>query len=182
MTDPTVLRIKSMRAIVDRLAPRPESGLELAGVDEMGSTLQEDIVSILPPPLSATACNTKPLVIIADDDVLLQQLVSHKLMQRGCETRCVENGEELLKAVEAATPDLIVLDAMMPIMDGFAALRRLRAAPATAAIPVLMLTARRGEQDVVNALNLGANDYLAKPFLPEELVLRIRLLLEKAGA
>lgn len=123
----------------------------------------------------------KPLVIVADDDELLQQLVSHKLTQRGCETRCVENGEALLQAVEATPPQLIVLDAMMPIMDGFEALRRLRAAPATAAIPVIMLTARRGEQDVVNALNLGANDYLAKPFMPEELALRVRSLLDRAS-
>lgn len=122
----------------------------------------------------------KPLVIVADDDQLLQELVSHKLGQRGCETLCVDNGERLLAAVGARMPNLIVLDAMMPIMDGFETLRRLRAAPATAAVPVLMLTARRGEQDVVAALNLGASDYLAKPFMPEELALRVRALLEKA--
>lgn len=125
--------------------------------------------------------SAKPLVMIADDDELLQQLVSHKLAQRGCETLCVDNGEQLLAAVAARMPNLIVLDAMMPIMDGFETLRRLRAARATAAIPVLMLTARRGEQDVVAALNLGASDYLAKPFMPEELALRVRALLEKAA-
>lgn len=123
----------------------------------------------------------KPFVIVADDDELLQQLVSHKLTQRGCETLSVNNGEELMAAVAARAPHLIVLDAMMPIMDGFEALRRLRDAPATAAIPVLMLTARRGEQDVVSALSLGASDYLGKPFLPEELALRVRALLEKPG-
>jgi DNA-binding response OmpR family regulator len=125
--------------------------------------------------------STKPLVMVADDDELLQQLVSHKLAQRGCETLCVDNGEQLLAAVGSRMPSLIVLDAMMPIMDGFETLRRLRADPATAAIPVLMLTARRGEQDVVAALNLGASDYLAKPFMPEELALRVRALLEKAA-
>ncbi len=121
----------------------------------------------------------KPLVLVADDDQLLQQLVSHKLQQRGCETRGVENGEALIAAVKAEAPDLIVLDAMMPMMDGFEALRRLRADPASASIPVIMLTARKGEQDVVTALNLGADDFLAKPFLPEELALRVRSLLEK---
>jgi DNA-binding response OmpR family regulator len=120
-------------------------------------------------------------VIVADDDELLQQLVSHKLAQRGYATRCVDNGEALLKAIDEAVPDLIVLDAMMPIMDGFEALRRLRAAPASAGIPVIMLTARRGEQDVVTALNLGASDYLAKPFMPEELALRVRALLDKTA-
>jgi DNA-binding response OmpR family regulator len=122
----------------------------------------------------------RPLVVIADDDELLQQLVSHKLRQRGCDTRTVDNGEALLAAVAAERPDLIVLDAMMPSMDGFEALRRLRADPATADIPVIMLTARRGEQDVVTALNLGASDFLVKPFLPEELALRVRSQLEKA--
>lgn len=121
----------------------------------------------------------KPLVIIADDDQLLQQLVSHKLRQRGCDTRAVDNGEALIAAAAEDAPDLIVLDAMMPMMDGFEALRRLRAEPATSRIPVIMLTARRGEQDVVNALNLGADDFLAKPFLPEELALRVKSLLEK---
>lgn len=122
----------------------------------------------------------KPLIFIADDDTLLQQLVAHKLAQRGYETRCVDNGEALLAAVGAEAPDLIVLDAMMPIVDGFEALRRLRDDPELAAIPVIMLTARRGEQDVVAALNLGASDFLAKPFLPEELALRVRSALEKA--
>jgi DNA-binding response OmpR family regulator len=123
----------------------------------------------------------KPLVFVADDDELLQQLVCHKLAQRGFDTRCVDNGETLLQAVADALPDVIVLDAMMPIVDGFEALRRLRAEPRTAAVPILMLTARRGEDDVVMALSLGANDYLAKPFLPEELALRVRQLVARAG-
>lgn len=121
----------------------------------------------------------KPLVLVADDDELLRQLVSHKLLQRGYEVRCVENGEALQNALQNEIPDAIVLDAMMPIVDGFEALRRLRAQPATAAVPVIMLTARRGEDDVVTALNLGANDYLAKPFLPEELALRVRQLIAR---
>ena len=121
--------------------------------------------------------NEQPQVVVADDDELLQQLVVHKLSQAGYQTRCVENGEALLAEVASRAPDLIVLDAMMPIMDGFEALRHLRASPDTLAIPVIMLTARRGEQDVVQALSLGASDYLSKPFMPDELVLRVRRLL-----
>jgi len=124
----------------------------------------------------------KPLVYVADDDELLQQLVSHKLAQRGYEVRCVDDGEALERALGDAIPDAIVLDAMMPIVDGFEALRRLRARPEAAKVPVIMLTARRGEADVVTALNLGADDYLAKPFLPEELALRVRQLIAKASA
>jgi DNA-binding response OmpR family regulator len=124
----------------------------------------------------------KPLVVIADDDELLQQLVSHKLLQQGYATRCVANGEDLLAVVAETVPHVIVLDAMMPIMDGFEALRRLRADPDTASVPVLMLTARRGEADVVRALELGASDYVSKPFLPEELALRVRQLIQRASA
>ena len=126
--------------------------------------------------------SNKPLITIADDDELLQQLVSYKLQQRGYATCCVGNGEELLAAVEQTLPEVIVLDAMMPIMDGFEALRQLRASPWTAQIPVIMLTARRGEADIVRALELGASDYVSKPFLPEELVLRTRQLILRAKA
>lgn len=124
----------------------------------------------------------KPLVLVADDDELLQQLVSHKLVQRGFDTRCVANGEALLAVLGETLPDAIVLDAMMPIVDGFEVLRRLRSDSRTASVPVIMLTARRGEDDVVSALNLGANDYLAKPFLPEELALRVRQLVARGAA
>jgi DNA-binding response OmpR family regulator len=122
------------------------------------------------------------LVLVADDDELLQQLVSHKLVQRGYEVRCVDTGEALENALQEVLPDAIVLDAMMPIVDGFEALRRLRSTPATARVPVIMLTARRGEDDVVTALSLGANDYLSKPFLPEELALRVSRLIAGGNA
>jgi DNA-binding response OmpR family regulator len=74
-------------------------------------------------------------------------------------------------------PDLIVLDAMMPVMDGFEVLRRLKDEQSTRDIPVIMLTALKREQDVVGGLQLGAADYLAKPFIPDELVERIRRVL-----
>ena len=124
----------------------------------------------------------KPLIFVADDDELLLQLVSHKLQQRGFRCRCVSNGEELLAAVVETSPHVIVLDAMMPVVDGFETLRRLRDGQSTSSIPVLMLTARRGEADVVRALELGASDFVAKPFLPEELVLRVKQLLVRAKA
>lgn len=124
----------------------------------------------------------RPLVYVADDDELLQQLVCHKLAQRGYDARPVNDGEALLESVGETLPDAIVLDAMMPIVDGFEALRRLRAEPRTADVPVIMLTARKGEADVVAALNLGANDYLSKPFLPEELALRVRQLIGRRAS
>ena len=73
-------------------------------------------------------------------------------------------------------PDAVVLDMMMPVMDGLQVLRRLRTEPSTSGIPIVMLTARKQERDIVGALELGANDYLVKPFMPEELVTRLARL------
>jgi DNA-binding response OmpR family regulator len=124
----------------------------------------------------------QPLVIIADDDDLLRQLVSHQLHQRGFATRCVSDGEELLTTLAEVRPDLIVLDAMMPGIDGYETLRRLRAGRTAPGVPVIMLTAKRREADIVRALELGASDYVSKPFLPDELALRVKQLILRPSA
>ena len=116
-------------------------------------------------------------ILLVDDDPLLRTLVEHKLRLRGFEVISVESGEEGLKQASIKRPDLIVLDAMLPELDGFEVLQRLKEDEATQAIPVIMLTARKQETDIVSALSKGARDYLVKPFLPEELVMRIRNLL-----
>jgi DNA-binding response OmpR family regulator len=116
-------------------------------------------------------------ILVVDDDPLLLKLLQHKLRQRGFAVRCAGDGEKGLEAVAAEAPDLVVLDAMMPGLDGSEVLRRLKEAPQWAGIPVVMLTARKQERDIVAALSHGAADYLVKPFLPEELVMRIRNLL-----
>lgn len=116
-------------------------------------------------------------ILIADDDPLLRSLLQHKLAAEDHQIFSSEHGGEVLDMVKDHAPDLIVLDAMMPVMDGFEVLRRLKAAASTRNIPVIMLTALKREQDVVGGLQLGAADYLAKPFIPEELVQRIRRLL-----
>jgi two-component system, OmpR family, alkaline phosphatase synthesis response regulator PhoP len=116
-------------------------------------------------------------ILLVDDDPLLRTLVEHKLRLRGFEVISVESGEEGLKQASARRPDVIVLDAMLPELDGFEVLQRLQEDAATQAIPVIMLTARKQETDIVSALSKGARDYLVKPFLPEELVMRIRNLL-----
>lgn len=114
-----------------------------------------------------------PLILIADDEPLLVELLEFRLQARGYRTVTAADGREALAKLAQTPPDAVVLDAMMPVHDGFEVLRRMRADPATAAIPVIMLTARRGEADVVGALELGASDYLVKPFMPEELMLRL---------
>ena len=119
---------------------------------------------------------TQPrVVLIADDDDLLQAVLVHKLAAVGYEVVIADNGRVALERLEVVKPDVIVLDAMMPVMDGFEVLRRLKADPneAISSIPVVMLTALRRDSDVVTALNLGAADYLSKPFNPDELVARL---------
>ena len=118
---------------------------------------------------------SKPLVLIADDDPLLRQILEHKLASNGYRVVAVEDGQAALDAA-VERPSVIVLDAMMPVMDGFEALRRLKADPDLKGITVVMLTALKRDEDIVSALKLGAADYLAKPFNPDELMVRLQRL------
>jgi DNA-binding response OmpR family regulator len=116
-------------------------------------------------------------ILIADDDPLLRALLVHRLSADGYQVTTAENGSEALAAIAEQQPDLVVLDALMPVMDGFEVLRRLKASGLSDA-PVIMLTALKREQDIVGALQLGAADYLVKPFIPDELGQRVRRLLQ----
>jgi DNA-binding response OmpR family regulator len=115
-------------------------------------------------------------VLLCDDDPLLVDLVQYRLAARGWEVIVARDGGEALERLGEGAPAAVVLDAMMPVVDGYEVLRRLRADPATAATPVIMLTARKQETDVLRALDLGASDYMVKPFIPEELVARLARL------
>ena len=119
-------------------------------------------------------------VLVCDDDDLLADLLEFRLSNRGFEVTRAANGQQALDRLAEFTPDAMILDAMMPLMDGYEVLRRVRENPATADLPVIMLTARRQEQDIVGALELGASDYMVKPFIPEELVARLTRLLGAA--
>ena len=118
-------------------------------------------------------------ILVVDDDELLSELIAHKLRQIGYEVSLAEDGEKALAAIEADPPDAIILDGMMPGIDGFDVLRTVKASPATSAIPIIMLSARTMEKDVVGGLSLGADDYMVKPFMVEELVMRLNRLLNK---
>ena len=120
-------------------------------------------------------------ILICDDDPLLVDLLEYRLSARGYIVAVAEDGGKALRRVQELRPDAVLLDAMMPVIDGYEVLRKIRENPETATIPVIMLTARKQEQDIVLALELGANDYLVKPFIPEELVARLGRLIE-AGA
>jgi len=119
-------------------------------------------------------------ILVADDEPLLTELLEYRLASRNYRPVIARDGREALARLEDSAPDAVVLDAMMPVHDGFEVLRRIRASVEHARTPVIMLTARRGEKDVVGALELGANDYLVKPFMPEELLARLARLLKDA--
>jgi DNA-binding response OmpR family regulator len=118
-------------------------------------------------------------ILVADDDPLLADLVRFKLEAAGHRVALVENGQEALRSINAERPAALVLDAMMPIVSGPQLVQALKADPSTQNIPVIMLTARKGEDDIVSALEAGVDDYMTKPFLPDELVLRINRVLAR---
>ena len=124
---------------------------------------------------------TAPSVLLVDDDPLLLALVRHKLAARGYSVSTATDGGSGLEAARALRPDLIVLDVMMPVLDGRAVLQQIRGDPMLSKVPVVILTARAREEDIVDLLNVGATDYLAKPFSPEELAARIARLVPTSG-
>ncbi len=117
-------------------------------------------------------------ILIADDEPLMRELLEVRLAQREYRSISASDGRETLARLKDSQPDAVLLDAMMPVHDGFEVLRQMRASPRHADTPVIMLTARRGEKDIVSALEIGANDYLVKPFMPEELFARLARLLK----
>lgn len=123
-----------------------------------------------------------PLVVVADDDPITRSIVELKLKSRGYRVVTAPDGDQALDLIASERPSLIVLDAMMPGTNGFEVLRQVKANPEDAGTPVVMLTARKLEQDIVGALEAGASDYLVKPFIPEELAVRVARLLPIARA
>ncbi len=120
--------------------------------------------------------SSQRLVLFADDDPLLHRVLGFKLQQQQWEMISAYDGAEALRLAREKRPALIILDGMMPVLDGFATLRELRRDPAFARTPVLMLSARNRDADVVGALDQGADDYLTKPFSPAELLARVARL------
>jgi two-component system KDP operon response regulator KdpE len=118
----------------------------------------------------------KPLVLIVDDEPPIQRFVRAELEGQGFRVVLANSGAEALDRVDADRPDLVLLDVMMPVMDGFETLRRLRQ---QSTVPVIMLTARGGDLDTVRGLHSGADDYVTKPFNPEELTARIAAVLRR---
>ncbi len=120
-------------------------------------------------------------ILLAEDEPQTAQLIEFKLRQAGFTVVHAPDGERALALVGPTQPALVLLDGLMPVMDGFEVLRRLKEDPRTRAIPVIMLTARARDKDVVTGLELGAADYMVKPFSPTELVARVRKVLGPAA-
>lgn len=116
---------------------------------------------------------TSARVLLADDNTDMREYIARLLRQRGDEVEAVADGLEALAAARTRPPDLVLSDVMMPGLDGFALLRELRADPATRAVPVILLSARAGEEARVEGLDAGADDYLVKPFAARELLARV---------
>ncbi len=118
-------------------------------------------------------------ILIADDEQDIRDLISYNLSKEGFTVESAANGKEVLQKLEQSPADLIILDIMMPEMDGFEACKAIRANPKTANIPILFLTARAGEVDQIVSLELGADDYVQKPVSPRVLVARVKSLLRR---
>jgi len=118
-------------------------------------------------------------VLAVDDEEAILDLLEYNLSREGYRVTCVQTGEEAVKAAKSQAPDLILLDLMLPGLDGLEVCRILRKAPATSGIPIVMLTAKGEESDIVKGLELGADDYVTKPFSPKVLLARIKAVLRR---
>jgi two-component system phosphate regulon response regulator PhoB len=121
-------------------------------------------------------------ILVVDDEEDILDLVEYNLKQNNYKVTCVATGEDALEAARSIKPDLILLDLMLPGVDGFEVCRILKKDPDTQEIPVVMLTAKGEDIDVVTGLELGADDYITKPFSPHVLIARVRAALRKKSS
>jgi len=121
----------------------------------------------------------KPAILVVEDEADLADLVRYNLEKEGYRVVTTPDGEKALDRIRSSPPSLVVLDLLLPKLDGLAVCREIRRDPRTKAIPVLMLTARSEEMDKLTGFEAGADDYLTKPFSPRELVARVKALLRR---
>jgi DNA-binding response OmpR family regulator len=120
----------------------------------------------------------KPRILIADDDAFIRRPLEWILSQEGFEPEMASDGDECMETLRSSPPDLLILDVMMPGLDGFEICRRMKDDPKLRQIPVVLLSARGREHDRERGLALGAAEYMTKPYSPTDLIQRIRGLLE----
>ncbi len=122
----------------------------------------------------------KPLVLIVEDEAALVTLLRYNLEGEGFRVAEANDGEQALVLAKEETPDIVLLDWMLPLMSGIEVCRQMRRIPATRDVPIILLTARGEETDKVRGLDSGADDYITKPFSPAELIARIRAVLRRS--
>ena len=120
-------------------------------------------------------------ILVVEDEPDISKLVSYNLAQERFKVLTAEDGEQALQVIQREKPNLVVLDLMLPGLSGMEICKILRNRPETAKLPILMLTAKAGEADRIVGLEMGADDYLAKPFSPREMVARVRAILRRAN-
>ena len=120
------------------------------------------------------------LIAVVDDEADIVELITHHLKKEGSKVKGFYDGESLLTFITNTLPDLVILDLMLPGIDGLEVCRTLRRSEKTSSIPIIMLTAKGTETDIVVGLELGADDYIVKPFSPRELIARVKAILRRA--
>ncbi len=121
-------------------------------------------------------------ILVVEDEEDIQELIRYNLEKESYRVTCAGSGEAALESVVKDIPDLVILDLMLPGIDGLSVCRELRASDRSRTVPVLMLTAKDDEADIVTGLELGADDYMTKPFSPRVLLARVRALLRRRAA
>jgi two-component system, OmpR family, alkaline phosphatase synthesis response regulator PhoP len=129
--------------------------------------------------MAKSRVGTRERILVVDDEEDLLELVNYNLSKEGYRVSCVATGEEALAEARKSLPELIVLDLLLPTVDGLEVCRLLKGDSKTQHIPIIMLTAKSEEADIVSGLELGADDYLTKPFSPRVLLARIKALLRR---
>jgi len=137
---------------------------------------------VVPRTTGTPSTRTKKRVLLVDDEKDLTELVTFNLQRNGYEVLCAYNGTDALEIARKESPDLILLDLMLPGVDGIEVARRLKGEPRTESIPIIMLSAKSEETDVVVGLTLGADDYITKPFSMKILLARIATVLRRREA
>jgi DNA-binding response OmpR family regulator len=127
--------------------------------------------------------NAPPLILVIEDDDHISQILKFMLERQGYRTLIATDGQAARRSIEESdvVPQLVLLDVMLPYIDGFEVVRIIRAQAGWQDVPVVMLTAKTMERDIVRALDAGANDYIVKPFQPNELLARVRRFLKEAA-
>jgi len=177
-------RKNGMKLLIDSALGKVQEGLTT--LDELAKVASRVEVEKEPEPSSARAegvisepLRARPCLLVVDDEDDLRKILEKRLMDTGFDVLTAVNGQEAVESAMRSHPDLIIMDVMMPVLDGIQSTRILRSKLETAAIPIIMLTAKRAKEDELEGLEAGADDYISKPYDKDKLLARIKILLKR---